>query len=125
MRLIRFGPQGREKPGVLLDGERRDLAAYFQDWNWAFFAELRLEEVSAFLRTNEARRLPQVSESERWASPVARPGKIVCGGLNFSDHAKESGMPVPTEPVLFLKAANTVVGPYDEILIPRNSQKTD
>ena len=125
MRLIRFGQQGREKPGVLLEGKRRDLSGYFQDWNSAFFAESGLERLAALLGTDEARRLPEVSESDRWASPVARPGKIVCVGLNFSDHAKESGMPVPTEPVLFLKATNTVVGPFDDILIPRNSNKTD
>ena len=125
MRLIRFGRQGREKPGVLLDGERKDLSAYFQDWHSTFFAESGLEKLSALLKTDEARRLPEVSEGDRWGSPVARPGKIVCVGLNFSDHAKESGMPVPTEPVLFLKATNTVVGPFDDILIPRNSNKTD
>ncbi len=124
MRLIRFGPQGREKPGVLLDGKRRDLSAHFQDWNTLFFAESGLQRLSALLKTDEAS-LPEVSEGDRWGSPVARPGKIVCVGLNFSDHAKESGMPVPTEPVLFLKAANTVVGPFDDILIPRNSKKTD
>ena len=125
MRLIRFGQQGREKPGVLLEGKRRDLSGYFQDWNSTFFAESGLERLAALLGTDEARRLPEVSESDRWASPVARPGKIVCVGLNFLDHAKESGMPVPTEPVLFLKATNTVVGPFDDILIPRNSNKTD
>lgn len=125
MRLIRFGPQGREKPGVLLAGKRRDLSAYFHDWNALFFAESGLDKLSAFLKTDEARFLPEVSESDRWGSPVARPGKIVCAGLNFSDHAKESGMAVPTEPALFLKAPNTVVGPFDDILIPRKSNKTD
>lgn len=124
MRLIRSGPQGREKPGVLLDGKRWDLSAYFQDWNSTFFEQSGLETLSSLLKTDRAS-LPEVGESERWASPIARPGKIVCVGLNFSDHAKESGMPVPNEPVLFLKATNTVVGPFDEILIPRNSNKTD
>jgi 2-keto-4-pentenoate hydratase/2-oxohepta-3-ene-1,7-dioic acid hydratase in catechol pathway len=125
MRLIRFGPQGKEKPGVLLDGRRRDLSAHFRDWNSAFFAESDLERLSALLKTDDAKWLPEVSENDRWGSPIARPGKIVCVGLNFSDHAKESGMPVPTEPVLFLKATNTVVGPFDDILIPRNGKKTD
>ncbi len=64
-------------------------------------------------------------KSARWAAPVARPGKIVCIGLNYSDHAKESGAAIPTEPILFMKAANTLVGPYDDVLIPRNSTKTD
>jgi 2,4-didehydro-3-deoxy-L-rhamnonate hydrolase len=125
MRLIRFGPQGKEKPGVSLDGKRRDLSAYFQDWNPAFFAESGLERLSAFLKADEAKLLPEVNENDRWGAPVARPGKIVCVGLNYSDHAQEAGMPVPPEPVLFLKAANTVVGPFDDILIPRNSLKTD
>jgi 2-keto-4-pentenoate hydratase/2-oxohepta-3-ene-1,7-dioic acid hydratase in catechol pathway len=125
MRLIRFGPQGKEKPGVLLDGKRRDLSAYFQDWNPTFFAESGLERLSAFLKADTAKLLPEVNENDRWGAPVARPGKIVCVGLNYSDHAQEAGMPVPTEPVLFLKAANTVVGPFDDILIPRNSMKTD
>jgi len=125
MRLIRFGPQGKEKPGVLLAGKRRDLSAYFQDWNSMFFAESGLDKLAAVLNSDEAKCLPEVSASERWGSPVARPGKIVCVGLNFSDHAKEAGMPVPTEPVLFLKATNTVVGPFDDILIPRKSNKTD
>jgi 2,4-diketo-3-deoxy-L-fuconate hydrolase len=125
MRLIRFGRQGGEKPGVVLDGKRKDLSAYFRDWNSTFFAESGLEKLLAFLKTDETRRIPEVSEGDRWGSPVARPGKIVCAGLNFSDHAKESGMPVPTKPVLFLKATDTVVGPFDDILIPRNSNKTD
>ena len=112
MRLIRFGPQGKEKPGVWLDGKRRDLSAYFQDWNSTFFAESGLERLSAILKTDEAKPLPEVHENDRWGAPVARPGKIVCVGLNYSDHAKESGMPLPAEPVLFLKATNTVVGPY-------------
>jgi 2-keto-4-pentenoate hydratase/2-oxohepta-3-ene-1,7-dioic acid hydratase in catechol pathway len=100
------------------------LSAHFQDWNTLFFAESGLQRLSVLLKTDEAS-LPEVSEGDRWASPVARPGKIVCVGLNFSDHAKESGMPVPTESVLFLKATNTVVGPFYDILIPRNSKKTD
>jgi 2,4-didehydro-3-deoxy-L-rhamnonate hydrolase len=125
MRLIRFGAQGKEKPGVLLDGKRRDLSAYFQDWNSTFFVESGLERLAELPKTDDAKRLPEVSENDRWGAPVARPGKIVCVGLNYSDHAKESGMPVPTEPVLFLQATNTVVGPFDDILIPRISKKTD
>lgn len=125
MRLIRFGRQGKGKPGVLLDGKRRDLSAYFQDWTPTFFAESGLENLSAFLKADEAKSLPEVNENDRWGAPVARLGKIVGVGLNYSDHAQEAGMPVPTEPVLFLKAANTVVGPFDDILIPRNSMKTD
>ena len=125
MRLIRFGPKGKEKPGIL-SGEnvRLDLSGNFSDWNATFFADdglSRLAEVAA----SKARSLAEVSASERWGAPVARPGKVICIGLNYSDHAKESGMPVPAEPIVFLKASNTVVGPYDEVLVPQTSVKTD
>jgi 2,4-diketo-3-deoxy-L-fuconate hydrolase len=126
MKLIRFGPKGKEKPGVLLEEKTRiDVSAFFEDWNTAFFADSvgleRLKEVVA----KERSFLAVVHEEERWAAPVARPGKVICIGLNYSDHARESGMPVPAEPIVFLKASNTVVGPYDEVLIPRTSEKTD
>ncbi len=124
MRLVRFGAKGEEKPGIL-NGEntRLDLSGHFADWNAGFFAGdglRRLAELAA-----GGRALPAVPESERWGAPVARPGKVICIGLNYSDHAKESGMAVPEEPIVFLKAANTVVGPYDKVLIPRGSAKTD
>jgi 2,4-diketo-3-deoxy-L-fuconate hydrolase len=122
MKLIRFGPRGQEKPGVLTSaGIRKDCSAKFADWNHAFFASNGLEQLSQL----DIERLPEVAEGVRWGAPVARPGKVVCIGLNYSDHAAESGMPVPTEPIVFLKGSNTVCGPYDPILIPRNSVKTD
>ncbi len=125
MRLIRFGPVGDEKPGVMdSHGSRRDLSAHFSDWNSAFLGSsdvMRLEEL--FQRDQAS--LPIIPESERWAAPVARPGKVICIGLNYSDHAAESGMPIPAEPIVFLKASNTVVGPYDDLKIPRGSEKTD
>jgi 2,4-didehydro-3-deoxy-L-rhamnonate hydrolase len=125
MRLVRFGAKGKEKPGIMAGEKTRlDLSGHFADWNSEFFAESglrKLAEIAAALSGS----LPLVSESERWGAPVARPGKVICIGLNYSDHAKESGMPVPAEPIVFLKAANTVVGPYDEVLIPRTSEKTD
>jgi 2-keto-4-pentenoate hydratase/2-oxohepta-3-ene-1,7-dioic acid hydratase in catechol pathway len=100
------------------------LSSKFQDWNAAFFTNSGLESLAA-LRNTDIEAFPLVPETERWGSPVARPGKVVCIGLNYSDHAEESGMPIPTEPVIFLKAANTVVGPYDNVLIPHASSKTD
>src|SRR5690606_27511452 len=81
------------------------------------------EALKAYL-TNEPT-LPAVTEDERWAAPIARPGKVICIGLNYSDHAKESNMAIPEEPIVFQKGANTVVGPYDSIIIPRGSEKTD
>lgn len=123
MKLIRFGARGQEKPGVLMeDGSRRDLSAHFTDWDRAFWNANGPERVRTTLRPGE---LPLVSEKERWAAPIARPGKIVCIGLNYSDHAAETGAPIPTEPIVFLKAPNTVIGPYDEIEIPRASTRTD
>ena len=126
MRLIRFGPVGKERPGILSDdGARRNLSEHFTDWDCPFFNEGGLAQLANFVATNPVDGFPLVREDERWGSPIGRPGKIICIGLNYSDHAKESGMPIPTEPIVFMKAANTVVGPYDELLIPRGSKKTD
>jgi 2,4-diketo-3-deoxy-L-fuconate hydrolase len=125
MRLIQFGPRNHEKPGILdADGRRRDLSAHFSRWNADFFANDGLTRLAEMLQTDSFT-LPTVAEDVRWGAPIARPGKLVCIGLNYSDHATESGMPIPEEPIVFLKAANTVVGPYDDVLIPRGSHKTD
>jgi len=125
MRLIRFGAAGQERAGVLdSKGERRDVSAHFEDWNHAFFNEGGLQRLSVLL-AEEAEALPLVPSNARWGAPIARPGKVICIGLNYRDHAAESGMPIPTEPIVFMKAANTVVGPYDNLMIPRGSKKTD
>lgn len=123
MQLIRFGEVGNEKPGVLIDGKRKDLSSEFRDWDRDFFHNNGLNKIKEIIKTSSA--WPDVQDDVRWASCVARPGKVICIGLNYSDHAKESGMPIPKEPIIFQKGANTVVGPYDNILIPRNSKKTD
>jgi 2,4-diketo-3-deoxy-L-fuconate hydrolase len=123
MRLIRFGEAGNEKPGVMYNGKRKDFSAFFNDWDRAFFQQNGMLELNNLLKSNT--NFPDVPESARWGSCVARPGKLLCIGLNYSDHAEESGMPIPAEPIVFQKGANTVVGPYDPILIPRNSKKTD
>jgi len=125
MKLVRFGARGKEKPGILSgDDVRLDLSGIFADWNAAFFAGNGLQKLAEVV-LSQAGSLAAVPASERWGAPVSRPGKVICIGLNYSDHAKESGMPVPEEPIVFLKAANTVVGPYDDVLIPRTSVKTD
>lgn len=124
MRLVRFGDEGQEKPGVLgSHGSRLDLSAHFSDWDRAFFNENGLEELRGLLQSGAS--LPLVDAHVRWASPIPRPGKLICIGLNYSDHALESGMPIPAEPIVFLKGSNTTVGPYDDVLIPRRSVKTD
>ncbi len=124
MKLIRFGAKGSEKPGVLIDGVRKDCSAYFEDWNRDFFANNGLADLASKLQ-NKENSFPDVAEKERWGSCVARPGMIMCIGLNYSDHAAEAGMDVPTEPILFMKATNTLAGPYDDVAIPKNSAKTD
>ena len=124
MKLIRFGDKGQEKPGVLINDERRDCSAHFPDWNRDFFQNGGLNKLKDLL-DSEGQNLPKVPDGARWGASVARPGMIMCIGLNYSDHAKESGMEPPSEPVLFMKATNTLCGPYDEVAIPQNSVKTD
>ena len=89
---------------------RRDVSSHFADWDSRFFSAGNLEQLRS-LATLGLEQFPVVAESERWGAPIARPGKLICIGLNYSDHAKESGLPIPTEPIIFLKASNTVVGP--------------
>src|SRR5258706_6973483 len=123
MKLIRFGKAGNEKPGIMDDNKRRDASHLFRDWNKEFFENDGLENLQRALKDISS--FPVVVDSERWAAPIARPGKVICIGLNYSDHAAESGMSIPKEPIVFQKAANTVVGSYDNIIIPKKSKKTD
>ncbi|MEV1241509.1 fumarylacetoacetate hydrolase family protein [Nonomuraea sp. NPDC050022] len=122
MKLLRVGPVGQERP-VVMDGagNLRDIGE--PEIDGAFLASGGVARVRDALERDA---LPVIAaEGLRIGAPVARPGKIVCIGLNYSDHAAESGAEVPAEPVVFMKAANTMVGPYDEVLVPRNSLKTD
>lgn len=124
MKLIRFGDPGHEKPGVLeINGKRKDASILFKDWDRETFQRYGVAGIVKGI--NGASTLPDIPETERWASCIARPGKIICIGLNYSDHAAESGMPIPSEPIVFLKGSNTVIGCNDNILIPRRSIKTD
>ena len=126
MKLVRFGTPGEERPGLLTDeGKRIDLSQHFDDWNADFFRQGGLNKLADVLAERDLSTFPSVEESVRYGAPIARPGKVICVGLNYSDHAAESGMEVPKEPILFMKAANTVVGPYDNLIIPRGSKKTD
>jgi 2,4-diketo-3-deoxy-L-fuconate hydrolase len=122
VKLVRFGPHGRESPGLLVDGVRRDASGAFRDWDREFFETNGLERLAELITLGE---LPAVPDQERWGAPVARPGKVVGVGLNYVDHARELGNELPAEPPLFLKAPNAVVGPYDTVRIPRGSTKTD
>ena len=123
MKLLRFGNPGAEKPGLLLNGQRKDLSAHFRDWDRDFFRQGGLQQLEDLINSGTA--LPDVPAEARQAACIARPGKVICIGLNYSDHALESGMAVPSEPIVFQKGSNTVVGPCDPILIPRGSEKTD
>lgn len=124
MKLIRFGEPGNEKPGVLdSNGNRRSVAHLFKDWDRQCFHKHGIAEIINAIKDIDS--LPGVPGNTRWASCVARPGKVICIGLNYSDHAAESGMAIPAAPIVFQKGANTVVGPFDDIIIPRKSLKTD
>ncbi len=126
MRLIRFGPLGAEKPGLLLaDGTRVDASAAVRDYDEAFFAGEGMARLRAWLASGKAAEAPRVDARARLGAPVARPSKIVCIGLNYHKHAKESNMAAPEEPVLFMKASSSLGGPFDPIVLPRGSKKTD
>lgn len=124
MKLIRYGQPGKEKTGVLIDGVRYDTSAFGEDYNEAFFENNGLERLKQFV-SEQASGLPAVDENERWGSCVARPSKIICIGLNYALHAKETNAPVPKEPVVFFKSTTALCGPFDDVIIPKNSVKTD
>ena len=125
MRLIRFGAPGEEKPGIQLrSGACLDVSRVEADYDEAFFASGGLARLEAWLERH-AETAPQVDPATRLGPPIARPSKIVCIGLNFRDHAAESGMEIPREPVLFFKSTTALVGPNDPVAIPRGGSKVD
>lgn len=122
MKLLRWGPQGAERPGMLdAAGVARDLSGLVPDIGGAVLSDAGL----AMLRGIEAATLPKVPEGARLGPCVAGTGKVICIGLNYADHAAEAGMKVPPEPIIFMKATSALCGPDDPILIPRGSEKTD
>jgi 2-keto-4-pentenoate hydratase/2-oxohepta-3-ene-1,7-dioic acid hydratase in catechol pathway len=122
MKLLRYGPPGVEKPGLLdSTGAIRDLSGVIPDIS----RETLLPQSIAGLRKLDLDSLPRVSGRPRMGPCVGQVGKFICIGLNYSDHAAESGMPVPSEPIVFMKATSCIVGPNDNIELPRGSQKTD
>jgi 2-keto-4-pentenoate hydratase/2-oxohepta-3-ene-1,7-dioic acid hydratase in catechol pathway len=122
MKLLRYGQAGAEKPGLLdADGNIRDLSAHVPDIDGTTFAP----ETLARLKRLDPASLPLVTAASRIGPCVGKVGKFICVGLNYADHAAESGMEVPAEPVLFFKATSAICGPDDDIIIPRGSQKTD
>jgi 2,4-diketo-3-deoxy-L-fuconate hydrolase len=125
MKLIRFGEPGQEKPGLQLPDDRRiDVSAFGEDYTEQFFATDGLTRLQAWAGANAAT-APEVGNEVRLGPPIVRPSKIICIGLNYSDHAKETGAATPAEPIVFFKATSSLVGPNDDLIIPKNSEKTD
>jgi 2,4-diketo-3-deoxy-L-fuconate hydrolase len=123
MKILRFGEPGKEKPGVLVNGEMFDVSAFGEDFNEDFLATNGLDRLSKWLKSNAS--LPKVAAGVRLGCPIVRPSKIICVGLNYTKHALESNMPLPKEPIIFFKATTALTGPNDPLIIPRNSVKTD
>jgi 2,4-didehydro-3-deoxy-L-rhamnonate hydrolase len=123
MKILRFGEPGKEKPGVLVNGEIFDVSAFGQDFNEDFFGTDGLDRLSKWLKNNSS--LPKVAAGVRMGCPILRPSKVICVGLNYTKHALESNMPLPKEPIIFFKATTAVTGPNDPLIIPRNSVNTD
>ena len=125
MKLIRKGQPGEESPGLLLNnGSEVDVSTFGEDYDEVFFETNGLERLKEWLG-DQANELPSFPDGERYGPPIARPSKIVCIGLNFDDHAAESGMDIPEEPVLFFKASSAFCGPNDDLVLPRGGDKTD
>ena len=125
MKLIRFGKIGKEKPGIITkNGKKIDVSAFGKDYNESFFGDDGIERLQEWLSINEES-CSEIDDDVRLGSPLCRPSKVICVGLNYAQHAAESGMGVPTEPVLFFKATSAIVGPNDDLIIPKGSVKTD
>ncbi len=122
MKLLRYGPVGAEKPGLLdAEGTIRDLSEHLPDIDGAALAPAKLEELAAL----DTSSLPAVDGNPRLGPPVAGVGKLLCIGLNYRDHAEETGAPIPEEPILFMKSTTSIIGPNDEVVLPRGSLKGD
>ena len=125
MKLIRFGAPSEERPGIQLADEKRiDCSAFGEDYTEAFFASDGPRRLEAWL-ADKTNHCPEVSPDVRLGPPIGRPSKIICIGLNFKDHAEESGMETPAEPIVFFKASSSMVGPNDDLVLPRGGEKTD
>ena len=125
MKLIRFGAPGKERPGVMLaDGRQVDVSGFGTDYDEGFFGSNGVERLARWL-AHEGRAAPTVADDVRHGPPLCRPSKIVCIGLNYRDHARETGQALPAEPVLFFKSTTAVSGPNDDVVIPKSSTKTD
>ena len=122
MKLLRFGEKGKEKPGILDQNKKiRDLSGHINDFDSKNINFANLEKIKKI----DLNSLPIIDSSTRIGSCIATPGKFLAVGLNFSDHAKEVKSNLPKEPMIFSKATSCIIGPYDDIVIPRNSTQLD
>jgi 2-keto-4-pentenoate hydratase/2-oxohepta-3-ene-1,7-dioic acid hydratase in catechol pathway len=124
MKLLRFGEAGKEKPALLDNEKLYDVSGFGEDFGERFFETDGISRLSTWFTTNKSK-CPLVDKNTRLGSPFTRPSKIICVGLNYSDHANETGATLPTEPILFFKSTTALTGPNDLLVIPKNSEKTD
>jgi 2,4-didehydro-3-deoxy-L-rhamnonate hydrolase len=124
MKLLRFGEPGKEKPGIMIDETIFDVSSFGEDFGETFFGSDGIKRLSQWLASNQSG-LPKVNTGVRFGSPFTRPSKIICVGLNYSDHAKETGATLPPEPIIFFKSTTALTGPNDPLVIPQKSEKTD
>ncbi len=124
MKLIRHGELNKEKTGIVIDDANYDTSSFGEDYNEQFFETNGLQRLEKFIAANK-NSLQKLLPGTRIGSPIARPSKIVCIGLNYADHAKETGATIPAEPVIFMKSTTALCGPYDDVIIPKNSKKSD
>lgn len=122
MKLIRFGEPGFEKPGIIINEKYYDTSLLVEDYNEAFFGGNGLEKLKQDIASAD---LTEIDKGVRLGPALARPSKIICVGLNYKDHAAETNAPIPAEPILFFKATSAIVGPNDDLIVPKNSKKTD
>jgi 2-keto-4-pentenoate hydratase/2-oxohepta-3-ene-1,7-dioic acid hydratase in catechol pathway len=124
MKLIRFGELNNEKTGIIIDDEYYDTSVFGLDYNEDFFDTDGLSQLKKFVESNKDQ-LPTIPKNIRIGSPVSRPSKIICIGLNYADHARETKANIPSEPIIFFKSTTALCGPNDEVIIPKDSAKTD
>ncbi|MGN6541921.1 MAG: fumarylacetoacetate hydrolase family protein [Ginsengibacter sp.] len=122
MKLIRFGKPGNERPGVIIQDKRYDVSSFIKDYDEDFFANDGVNNLKKIIEENN---FPEIDSKERLGCPVYKPSKIICIGLNYAKHAKETNAAIPKEPILFFKSTTAICGPDDDIIIPKNSVKTD
>jgi 2,4-diketo-3-deoxy-L-fuconate hydrolase len=124
MKLIRYGSPGKEQPGIIIDDKKYGLPGFTEDYDTEFFGSNGFIRLTAYLAMHEGK-LEELPAEVRLGPPVANPSKIVCIGLNYADHAREAGAAIPAEPIIFFKSTSALIGPDDDVIIPRNSKKTD